>query len=59
MQLRSLVVRLRVANAEFRQAECKLEELCTGLSQDAAAEENDPCNAEIVTATAILPGCAN
>jgi transposase len=53
LHLRSLVVRLRVANAEFRQAECKLEELCTGLSHDAAAEENGPCDAEILRS---LPG---
>lgn len=53
LHLRSLVVRLRVANAEFRQAECKLEELCTGLSQDAAAEENGPCDAAILRS---LPG---
>ncbi len=53
LHLRSLVVRLRVANAEFRQAECKLEELCAGLSQDAAVEENGPCDAEILRS---LPG---
>jgi len=53
LHLRSLVVRLRVANAEFRQAECKLEELCAGLSQGAAAEENGPCDAEILRS---LPG---
>ncbi len=53
LHLRSLVVRLRVANAEFRQAECKLEELCAGLSQDAAAEENGPRDAEILRS---LPG---
>jgi transposase len=53
LHLRSLVVRLRVANAEFRQAECKLEELCARLSQDAAAEENGPCDAEILRS---LPG---
>jgi transposase len=52
LHLRSLVVRLRVANAEFRQAECKLEELCAGLSQDAAAE-NGPGDAEILRS---LPG---
>lgn len=53
LHLRSLVVRLRVANAEFRQAERKLEELCAGPSQDAAAEENNPCDAEILRS---LPG---
>jgi len=53
LHLRSLVVRLRVANAEFRQAECKLEELCAGLSQAAAAEENNPRDAEILRS---LPG---
>ena len=53
LHLRSLVVRLRVANAEFRQAESKLEELCTGLSQDAAAKENGPRDAEILRS---LPG---
>jgi transposase len=53
LHLRSLVVRLRVTNAEFRQAECRLEELCAGLSQDGAAEENNPCDAEILRS---LPG---
>ena len=32
LHLRSLVARLRLANAEFRQAERKLGELCAGLS---------------------------
>jgi len=53
LHLRSLVVRLRVANAEFRQAECKLEELCIRLSQDAAAGENGSCDAAILRS---LPG---
>jgi transposase len=37
----SLVVRLRLANAEFRRAERKLDELCAGLSQDAAVKPGD------------------
>ncbi len=53
LHLRSLVVRLRVANAEFRQAECRLEELCAGLSQGAAAEENGSRDAAILRS---LPG---
>ena len=53
LHLRSLVVRLRVANAEFRQAECKLEELCAGLSRNAATDENSPHDAAILRS---LPG---
>jgi transposase len=53
LHLRSLVARLRLANAEFRQAERKLGELCAGLSQDAAATTGSPCDADILRS---LPG---
>src|ERR687898_2344100 len=53
LHLRSLVARLRLANTEFHQAEQKLDELCAGLSQDAAAAMHDPCNAAILRS---LPG---
>lgn len=48
LHLRSLVTRLHLANTEFRQAEQKLDELCTKLSQDAAAAANGPCDAAIL-----------
>jgi transposase len=48
LHLRSLVARLRLANSEFRQAERKLDELCTRLSQDAAATADGPCDAAIL-----------
>jgi transposase len=53
LHLRSLIARLRLANAEFRQAEQKLNELCAGLSRDAAATKGSPCDAEILRS---LPG---
>jgi hypothetical protein len=53
LHLRSLVARLRLANAEFRQAERTLGELCAGLSQDAAATTGSPCDADILRS---LPG---
>jgi transposase len=53
LHLRSLVARLRLANAEFCQAERKLAELCAGLSQHAADTPASPCDAEILRS---LPG---
>jgi transposase len=53
LHLRSLVARLRLANAEFCRAERKLDELCAGLSQDAAAATQGPCDADILRS---LPG---
>jgi transposase len=53
LHLRSLIARLRLANAEFRQAERKLDELCATLSQDAAATTGSPCDAEILRS---MPG---
>src|SRR3712207_1575665 len=53
LHLRSLVARLRLANTEFRQAERRLEELCTGLSQDAAAAAHAPGDAAVLRS---LPG---
>jgi transposase len=52
LHLRSLIARLRLANAEFCQAEQKLDELCAGLSQNAAATQG-PCDAEILRS---MPG---
>jgi transposase len=49
----SLVVRLRLANAEFRRAERNLDELCAGLRQDAAVKPGGPCDADILRS---LPG---
>src|SRR5919206_2019186 len=45
LHLRSLVARLRLANTEFHKAEQKLDELCAGLSQDAAAAAHGPGDA--------------
>jgi transposase len=53
LHLRSLVARLRLANAEFRQAERKLAELCAGLSRHAADTPASPCDAAILRS---LPG---
>jgi transposase len=53
LHLRSLVARLRLANTEFCQAEQKLDELCTRLSQNAAAATQGPCDAEILRS---MPG---
>jgi transposase len=53
LHLRSLVARLRLANAEFRQAERKLAELCAGLSRHAADTPAGPCDAAILRS---LPG---
>jgi transposase len=53
LHLRSLVARLRLADAEFRQAERKLDELCAALSRDAAAAAHGPCDAAILRS---LPG---
>jgi transposase len=52
LHLHSLVARLRLANAELRQAERKLDELCAGLTQDATAADK-PCDAAILRS---LPG---
>src|SRR4051794_7271686 len=49
----SLVVRLRLVNSEFHQAEQKLDELCARLSQDAIAAAHGPGDAEILRS---LPG---
>src|ERR687897_1167536 len=54
LHLRSLVVRLRLANREFRQAERKLDELCAALGKEAPdAEDGRPRDAAIL---ASLPG---
>src|SRR3712207_26375 len=53
LHLRSLIARLRLADAEFRQAERKRDELCAGLGQDAAAAAHGPCDAAILRS---LPG---
>jgi transposase len=53
LHLRSLIARLRLANAEFRRAGRKLDELCAGLSQDAAVKPGGPCDADILRS---LPG---
>jgi transposase len=53
LHLRSLIARLRLANAEFRRAERKLDELCATLSRDAAATTGGPCDADILRS---LPG---
>jgi hypothetical protein len=53
LHLRSLVVRLRPANREFRQAERKLDELCAALTR-AEAEESSPLPDAAILAS--LPG---
>src|SRR4051812_34272660 len=54
LHLRSLVARLRLANQEFRQAERKLEEFCTALSEtNPAAQDSGPSDATILRS---LPG---
>jgi transposase len=53
LHLRSLVVRLRLANREFRQAERKLDELCAALTR-AEAEEGSPLPDAAILAS--LPG---
>jgi transposase len=53
LHLRSLLVRLRLANAEFCQAEREVDELCAALSRHAAAEPAGPCDAAILRS---LPG---
>src|SRR5215218_4099871 len=53
LHLRSLVARLRLANREFHQAERKLNELCTALSEGAAAAGGVPRDAVILSS---LPG---
>jgi transposase len=53
LHLRSLVIRLRLANREFRQAERKLDELCTALKEDTAASGDAPCDAAVLSS---LPG---
>jgi transposase len=53
LHLRSLVARLRLANAEFRQAEQKLDELCARLSQDATAAAHGSGDAAILRS---IPG---
>ena len=53
LHLRSLVARLRLANREFHQAERKLDELCTALSEQTAAAGGAPCDAAVLRS---LPG---
>ena len=54
LHVRSLVVRLRLANREFRQAERKLDELCAALGKEAPdVEDGRPRDAAIL---ASLPG---
>src|ERR671913_1158126 len=54
LHLRSLLVRLRLANREFRQAERKLDELCAALGKEApGVEDAKPRDAAIL---ASLPG---
>ena len=54
LHLRSLVARLHLANQEFRQAERKLEEFCTALSEtNPAAQDSGPGDATILRS---LPG---
>src|SRR5215204_4253182 len=54
LHLRSLIARLRLANNEFRQAERKLEELCTALSEtQLTAQDSGPGDATILRS---LPG---
>ena len=53
LHLRSLVARLRLANREFHQAERKLDELCTALSETAPRPAMPPCDAAILRS---LPG---
>jgi transposase len=54
LHLRSLVARLRLANQEFHQAERKLEELCTSLTENTpAATDSGPSDAAILRS---LPG---
>jgi transposase len=54
LHLRSLIARLRLTNQEFRQAERKLEELCTTLAEATpAADDGRPTDAAILRS---LPG---
>ena len=53
LHLRSLIARLRLANAEFRQAERRLDELCAALSRNASGEPGGPCDADILRS---MPG---
>src|SRR4051794_4484859 len=54
LHLRSLVARLRLANREFHQAERKLDELCTSLSERTCAPKSStPPDAAILHS---LPG---
>jgi transposase len=54
LHLRSLVARLRLANQEFRQAERKLEEFCTALSEtQQTVQDSGPGDATILRS---LPG---
>src|SRR5215213_1825890 len=54
LHLRSLVARLRLANREFHQAERKLDELCTSLSERTSAPKSStPPDAAILSS---LPG---
>jgi transposase len=48
LHLRSLVARLRLANTEFRQAQQKLDELCSAMSQHTATSAQGPCDAAIL-----------
>ncbi len=53
LPLRSLVIRLRLANREFHQAERKLDELCATLREKTAAVCDAPPDAAILSS---LPG---
>src|SRR5918998_1109705 len=54
LHLRSLVARLRLVNREFHQAERKLEELCTAMSETASAtQDSGPGDVAILSS---LPG---
>src|SRR5215204_4916557 len=53
LHVRSLVVRLRLANREFHQAERKLDELCATLRESTAAVCDAPPDAAILSS---LPG---
>src|SRR3954464_5329072 len=53
LHVHSLVARLRLANAEFRRAERRLDELCAALSRNATGEPSGPCDADILRS---MPG---
>jgi transposase len=53
LHLRSLIARLHLANREFRQADRKLDDLCTALTETETPNETAPSDAAILTS---LPG---